>query len=209
MKVPAIQLPFCGTKRLAYWPRDIPDQEQMKWMPGGKDFSALWRVPGGVYVESLRVVLQRRFLVLVVLQGTVTVWNGALGYRLGKGNGVAISTPEIHVEVPCHPYGDTVVVLHLFRRMPVFDALPEVLRKGAEVVGKGIAGIFPYVEARGLLCQLPGDGEEMTAERLIERLAGRGIESTVRFVASGWGQPKARRSCRDSRGNQPDRGMTD
>jgi len=126
MKMPVIQLPFCGTKRLAYWPRDIPEHERVLWTPGGRDFSTLWSLPGSVYVESLRVVLQRRFLVLVVLQGTVMVWNGAMGYRLGEGNGVAISTLEFSVEVPCYPFGDTVVELHLFRQMPVCVAWSEV-----------------------------------------------------------------------------------
>ncbi|MEK7953264.1 hypothetical protein [Luteolibacter soli] len=185
MKVPAIQLPFCGTRRLAYWPRDIPESERTLWRPGGKDFSALWRIPGGVYVESLRVALQRRFLVLVLHQGTLSLWDGAHGYRLVEGNGVAISTREFHVEVPCNPFGDTVVELHLFRRIPALTGLPELLRRGVEAMRKGIAGIFPYGEARGLLHRLPGDEEAMTTERLIGRLSGWGIESTVRFVRSG------------------------
>ena len=63
---------------------------------------------------------------------------------------MAISTREFHVEVPCNPFGDTVVELHLFRRMPVFDALPELLRKGVERDGKGIRGISPYGDARGM-----------------------------------------------------------
>jgi hypothetical protein len=198
MKTHSNHFPFARSARNAQWPTDIPHTERMRWKDSPRNFSAVWAVPAGVGFDELHIKLPRHFLVLAVSSGAIRISHGARVVFLTKGQAVAVSFREVQVEVPISPYGESVFMVHLISRMPTVEQLgPETLL--GTLVGKEgkqasqVPGLFPYPNAGPLLQPaLPGGKEIDSALELLWRLYVCGLQSTVRFVASGIAVWKAR-----------------
>lgn len=183
--------PFAQSATRAHWPADIPHPARMIWKDSKRDFSALWRVPVGSGCDALRISLSGRYLIIVVLNGSIRLSHGGTVVKLRAGQAAAVSVAELVIEVPDSPDGENVFILHLFHRMPGPEKLGgnSILAGLVEKQGRHVPGIFWFGNSGQLRFEaspvwVPGDAEE-----LLWRLFTCGLESTVRFIASG------RRSC--------------
>jgi hypothetical protein len=195
MKTDSNYFPFARSARNAQWPSDIPHTERMRWKDSPRNFSAVWTVSAGVGFDELNLKLPRHFLVLTVSSGAIRISHGAREVFLSKGQAVAVSFREVQVEVPTFARGKSEFVVHLISRMPTIEQLgPETLL--GSLVGKEathVSGLFPYPNAGPLLQPaLPGGKQIDSALELLWRLYVCGLQSTVRFVASGIAVCKAR-----------------
>ena len=193
--------PFAQSTTLAHWPADIPQSARVMWNGSRRNFSVIWRVPAGSGCDALRVCLSGRYLVIVVLLGSIRLSNGGTVVELHGGQAAAVSVTELEVEVPDSPDGENVFILHLFHRMPG----PERLGRNsilAGLVGKQSrhhGGIFVFKNAGQLRSEASPVWVAGDAVALLFRLSTCGLESTVRFIASGQGscpsaKPKLRRT---------------
>lgn len=108
-------------------------------------------------------------------------WHGATRYTIFAGQAVAASTKELYLRVHDSPFGDAVVDLHLFNRMPGRKDMSQAFARLIEQAGACPRGIFPY--PRGVAgIQRYG---VVSVSALLSHLFGSGIESTVKFMASG------------------------
>jgi hypothetical protein len=185
------QFPFAHSVRVARWPFDIPQSERRIWKDSPKNFSALWRVPVGAGLDSLRIELPGRFLVIAVRRGAIRLSHGGTTVHLSQGQAAAVSVPEVQAQFPDYPKGECIFVIYLFQRMPA----PEQLGKGSLQAGfvmkqgRHPPGIFPFANAALLLIEgLPGGAVLDNTAALLLRLHCCGLQSAVRFIASGQGR---------------------
>ena len=140
--------------------------------------------------ESLCIDLAGCFLVLVVVTGSIRLKHGSTEVDLCAGQAAAVSVNEFEAEIVDPSYGDCVFVVHLFHRMPKAEKLgrDSLLAALVEKQGRHVPGIFPYTNAGQLRLEaspvglLPED-----AAALLFKMYCCGLESTVRFIASGLG----------------------
>ncbi len=161
------------------------------WKDGPRNFSAVWRIPARTGCETLRVDLCGLFLVLVVRRGAIRLSHGSTEVWLSAGQAAALSVAEFHAEIPELPDGESVFDLHLFSRMPAARKLGKesVLAQLLSKQGRDSAGIFPYANAGQLRHEALAGGEPVNGVvTLLSRLYCCGLQSTVRFIASGQGR---------------------
>ncbi len=176
--------PVCNSCLLA---SRHPAGARQIWEDSRQNFSAEWRIPPGTGFEELRVNFPRHQLVLAVASGAIRLSYGAREVQLVAGQAVAVSVPEVLVDVPFSPYGESVFVLHLIHRMPTMEELGEGGELAATLAQSGgeVPGLFPYRNASLLLqpgpysAVLPRNGAD-----LVHRLWLCGLEPTVRFLRS-------------------------
>lgn len=181
--------PFAQSATLAHWPADIPHSARMMWKGSRRDFSAVWRVPVGTGCDALRINLAGSFLVLVVISGSIRLSHGGTEVKLRAGQAAAISVAEMQVEVCDPPDGENVFVLHLFHRMPGPGKLgsDSILANLVEKQGRHVPGIFWFANSGQLRFEASPVWVPEDAVALLFRLLTCGLESTVRFAASGRG----------------------
>lgn len=199
MKTDQSRFPFARSARGARWPSDIPHRERRRWKDSRKNFSAVWRVPAGMGFDDLRIELPRHFMVLVVDRGAIRLSHGAREVCLVTGQAVAVSVREVLVEVPFSARGESVFQIHLFSRMPTMEKLgtESPLAMMVRRQATHVSGLFPYRNAAALLNPGLYGGKLMdNAVELVWRLYVCGLQSTVRFVASGQDRSAEERSRR-------------
>lgn len=177
-------LSFARSLSLAKWPADIPVAARRMWDGNKKNFSATWRVPARSGFDALRVVLLRRFLVIVVRRGRIKLGYGDSQVYLVANQAAAVSASEVMIEVFDCGYGDAVFELNLFDRVPPtshFGCMARLVELQKERRGNP-PGIFAFGNALPLIARSGIGFGENTA--FFDRLFACGLTSAIRFIAS-------------------------
>lgn len=182
------RFPFARSATMAVWPSDIPRESRKVWKDSRRNFSAVWRVPRGRGFDGLTIRIPGCHLVLAVISGTIRLRHGAAEVSLCPGQAVAVSVPEIEIEIPPTFNSESVFILYFFQEMPSVEELgrESLVSILFEMQRWNPAGLFGFQRANWLIEHgaVPGGGIE-SAVGLMLTMFRSGLESTLRFYGSG------------------------